>query len=87
MGFPLSSIGTPYGHLCNNGGTNPDTVWVVGSDRPKESKITRVQIPPLEGANAGEIIGNFCHDLCKNGLTDRFAILVVDAGGPKEEHV
>jgi len=25
-----------------------------------------------------------CHELCKNGLTNRVAIWVVDSGGPKE---
>jgi len=29
----------------------------------------------------------FCRELCKNGLTDRLAVLVVDSGGPKEAQV
>jgi len=29
-----------------------------------------------------------CHELCKkNGSTDRFAVWVVDSGGPKEAQV
>ena len=28
-----------------------------------------------------------CHQLCKNGCTDRFAVWVVDSGGPKKAHV
>ena len=30
---------TNYGHLCKNGCTDRDTIWVVGSDRPKESCV------------------------------------------------
>jgi len=29
----------------------------------------------------------FCSELCKNGLTDRLAVLVVDMGRPKEAQV
>ena len=32
-------------------------------------------------------IETFCHDLCKNGCTDQFAVWVVDSGGPKEAEV
>jgi len=28
-----------------------------------------------------------CHDLCKYGYTDRFAIWVVDSGGPMEAEI
>ena len=32
---------------------------------------------------------DFCHELCRNGCTDRFAVWVVDSdsGGPKEAQV
>jgi len=36
-GIPLWSIGTLYGHMCRNGWTNRDAVWVVGSDGSKKS--------------------------------------------------
>jgi len=29
-------------------------------------------------------IGTFCHALCRNGCTDRFAVWVEDSGWPKE---
>jgi len=29
----------------------------------------------------------FCSELCKNGLTDRLAVLLVDMGRPKEAQV
>jgi len=29
----------------------------------------------------------FCRELCKNSRTDRFAIWIVDLGGPKEAQV
>jgi len=32
-------------------------------------------------------MGTFCSELCKNGLTDRLAVLIVDSGGPKEAQV
>jgi len=34
-------------------------------------------------------IGTFCRELCKNGRsrTDRFAVWIVDSGGPKQEQV
>jgi len=28
-----------------------------------------------------------CREQCENGLTDRFAVWVVDSGGPKEAQV
>ena len=31
--------------------------------------------------------GTFCRKLCKNGRTDRFAVWIVDSGGPKEAQV
>ena len=33
------SIGTLCGHLCKNGWTDRDAIWVEGSDRPKESCV------------------------------------------------
>jgi len=38
-GVPLRSIGTLCSHLCKNGWTNQDAVWVVGSDGSKESCV------------------------------------------------
>jgi len=35
-GVPLSSTGTLRGHLCKNGWTNRDDIWIVGLDGPKE---------------------------------------------------
>jgi len=32
-------------------------------------------------------IETFCRDLCKNGRTYRFAVWIVDSGGPKEAQV
>jgi len=32
-------------------------------------------------------MGTYCHHLCENGWTDRFAIWVVISGGPKEAQV
>jgi len=32
-------------------------------------------------------IGTFCCELCRSGWTDRFAVWVVDLGGPKQEQV
>jgi len=32
-------------------------------------------------------MGTFSHELCKNSLTDRLAVLVVDSGRPKEAQV
>jgi len=32
-------------------------------------------------------IETFCHELCKNGWIDRFAVWIVDSGGPKEAQV
>jgi len=32
-------------------------------------------------------VGTFCGALCRNGWTDRFAVWVVDSGGPKEAQV
>ena len=48
--------------------------------------------PLCEGAiiskgHAWACLTTFCHELCKNGLTDRFANQVVDSGGPKEAQV
>jgi len=40
-GVPLLSIGTLCGHLCKNGWTDRDAVWVVGLglDGPNESCV------------------------------------------------
>jgi len=32
-------------------------------------------------------MGTFCRELRNNGRTDRFAVYVVDSGGPKEAQV
>jgi len=29
-------------------------------------------------------VGTFCRELCENGRTDRFAVWILDLGGPKE---
>ena len=45
--------------------------------------------PPRQGAILGERVahrtstGTFCRELCRNGGTDRFAVWVVDSGGPE----
>ena len=41
-GVSLFTItGILYGHLCKNGCTDRDAVWVVGSHWPKESCVNR----------------------------------------------
>jgi len=45
----LESIGTLCGHLCKNGWTDNDAVWVMGSDWSKESKIRWGPDPRWEG--------------------------------------
>ena len=51
-----------------------------------------VQIPHGKGQFLGEeepvvSIGTFCRELCRNSWTNRFAIWIVDSGGPKEARV
>jgi len=52
-----------------------------------------VQFPPTRRGNFGGkgrpllSIGTFCHELCRNGRTDQFAVWVVGSGGPKEAQV
>jgi len=45
-----------------------------------------VQIPTWEGEilRKGRPLWSICRELCKNGWKDRFAVWVVDSGGPKE---
>jgi len=86
---PLYSIGTLCSHLCENGWTGDDAVWIVGSEWPKESWIRSGPGPQWEGAKGRPLwsIGTFCCELCRNGRTCRFAVWVVDLGGPKETWV
>jgi len=39
------------------------------------------------GGKGHPFLGTFCRELCGNGCTDRFAVWVVDLGGPKEARV
>jgi len=58
-----------------NGWTNPDAVWVMGSDGPQESCYMGSR-----SARGGPLqsIATFCRDLSKNGWTDRDAVWVMD---------
>ena len=38
----------------------------------------------FEGEGYAQTSTTFCHELCKNGLTDRDAVWVMDSDGPKE---
>jgi len=88
---PLYSTGTLCGRLCENGWTDCDAIWIVGSEWPKESRVRWVQIPPWEWGILEERVAysieTFCRELCRNGWTNRFAFCVVDSGGPKEVQV
>jgi len=55
----------------------------------KKYALYGAQIPHAEGQLLGERTCpmTLCHELCKNGSTDRFAVWVVDSGGLKEAQV
>jgi len=81
------------GEPCKNGWTDRDAVCIVGSDGPTESWIRWVHIPPWEGviletrSPIVKYMYTLCRELSRNGLTDRFAVWVVNLGGPKEAPV
>jgi len=61
---------------------------------PRNHVLDGVQIPPREGiilrGQRGVLlwsIGTLCGHLCKNGWTDRDAVLVMGSDGPKESRV
>jgi len=88
-GGPLQSTGTLRGHLCKNGGTNGAAIWVVGSDWPNDWR----SICPhgkgqfwQKGAPTVKY-RDFLPWAVQKGRTDRFAVWVVDSGGPMEEQV
>jgi len=87
-GLPLWSIGTFGGHLCKNGWTDPDAVCAVDSSGPKEACVRWGTDPPTKGQLLPERTclvcpTTLCHELCKNGWTDRFVVWIVDSDGPK----
>jgi len=62
------------------------------SEWPKESWIRWGPDPFIRGNFLGKghpllSTGTFCRELCRNFWTDRFAVWVVDSGGPKEAQV
>jgi len=86
---PLQSIWTLCGYLCKNSWTNRDALWTMDSSGPKDAYILDgAQIPHAKGQllwekHDGAWTTTLCHELCKNDWTDRFAVWVVDSGGPK----
>jgi len=46
-GVPLQSIGTLCGHLCKNGWTDRDVIWVMSLSRPKESCVKWGSCSPM----------------------------------------
>jgi len=81
---------------CKNGWTDRDTVWVENSGGPREPCVRlggpESRCPMRRGNFWGKgrpllSIGTFCHELCRNSWTDRFAVWVVDLDGPKEAQV
>jgi len=57
--FPLQSIGTLCGHLCKNGWTDRDAVWVMDSDGPKKLCVRWGSRSPWKGAILGAR-GTYC---------------------------
>jgi len=72
-GVPLQNIGTHCGHLCKNGWTDQDAVWVEDLGGPGNHVLDVVQIPYgkgqfLFGKRASH--WTLCSHLCKNGWSD-----------------
>jgi len=63
-GVPLESIWTLCGHLCKEGRTDRDAVWVLGSDGPRESCV-RWESTDAEGHCHGN---QFWEENCYNWL-------------------
>jgi len=80
--------------MCGNGWTGQDAIWVVDSGGPREACI-RWDLDPaclcreavIRGKDMPRHARRHCHQLCKNGWTNWFAVWVVDSGGLKEGHV
>jgi len=55
---------------------------------PKNHKLDGSRSPMGKGNFGGQVrplyrLGTFYHEMCKIGITDRLAVLVVDSGGAK----
>ena len=76
-----------------NSWTDQDAVCVEDFDGPREPYIRWGSRYPYQKGQFWRkeepivSIGTFCRELCKNGWTNRFAIWIVDLGGPKEAEV
>jgi len=92
--IPPQLIGTFCRELCKNGWTFRFAIWAVDSGGPKEAQV---QSYSPNGANVHKFsrisqvapvcMMTLCHELCKNGWSDQFAVWVVDSGGPKKAQV
>jgi len=83
----LKSIGTLCGHLCENGWTDRDAVWILDSEWPKESWARWGPDCPMRRGNFGGKGRPVCREPCRNGWTNQSAVWVVNSGGPKEGQV
>ena len=76
-----------------NGWTDRDAVWVEDLGGPRESCIRWGSRYFFGRGNFGEkkcplyVWSLFCHEQCKNGGADRFAVWIVDSGWPKKAQV
>ena len=79
-GRPFHSMGTFCRELCKTAEpiNLPFGLWTRMVPRKHKFNSIR-QVAPM--------CPTLCHELCKNGLTDRFAIWLVDSGLPKEAQV
>jgi len=82
--------------LCENGWTDRDTVWVEDSSRPREPCIRWESRSTMKRGNFGgkgrpysivKYRDFLLWALYRNSWIGRFAVWVVDSGGPKEAQV
>jgi len=93
VAWPVSLSVCDTSEPYQNSWTDSDTIWIVGSDGPKESGVRWGPELPIGRGNFWgkgrplKSIGTVCYELCKNGWTDRVAIWDLDSGGPKEAYI
>jgi len=86
-GQPIAKYRVTLPWTLKNGRTDRDAIWIMeayiirwGPDTPCKGAIIRGKDMPGHARR-------LCHELCKNGWTNRFAVWVVDSGGLKEAQV